>query len=450
VFPTEPIQRYIRLASSKSTDDLTRIRATEVVEARRKLPNKSGMRLAAITQPNVNFTKSQINSWMQIVRDACKEANRPVDNEVRSYMIAEVHKMCETAKIHTAQALGLTIKQEGMQQIPGVQESLSAQFDRQISQIESEILRELKLEELREDVKKSAATVNAAPISEETPAIAPVALQPRFLPTRKKHTWTSFEKWTVFLTTIAIGLACLTLYSSHEFRVWAHIERPEMPTVAPKVVDPAPQAKPDVRSSSRLPKLKSPPRVEVKPAVPQSGPSPVPANPIGGTQTQLERLVETNQRLSESDRARLSDALYDFSTIIDQANSVWAKANRVDVDLKSNDIETRKARLNEVLALDKNYRQAFHAVRQKRHYYQEQIDYIFGDSADNDAAIVINAATDYLNFLSSVESLQGKDEKALVDLLSGEFNRYQTATTRFGLWRQECARRLQRMRDSIK
>ena len=185
-------------------------------------------------------------------------------------------------------------------------------------------------------------------------------------------------------------------------------------------------------------------------AVSQSVPSSVPANPTSGTQTQLERLVEINQRLSESDRARLSDAFYDFATVIDQANGMWAKANRVDVDLKANDLETRKTRLNEVLILDKDYRQAFRAVRQKRHYYQEQIDYIFGDNPDNDASIVTNAATDYLNFLTSIEGLQGKDEKAITNLLSGELNRYQTATTRFELWRQECARRLQRMRDSIK
>lgn len=156
MFPTEPIERYIRLASSKSIDELARVRATEVAEAGHKFTNRSGARLRAITQPSVNFTKSRINCWIQIVRDACKEANRTVDNEVRAYMRAEVHNMCDAAKKHTAQALALTIQQEGMQNIPGVQESLLAQFDLQISQIESEVRRELKLEELKEDVQKSA------------------------------------------------------------------------------------------------------------------------------------------------------------------------------------------------------------------------------------------------------------------------------------------------------
>jgi len=447
MFPTEPIQRYIRLSSAKNIDELARVRAREVAEARRKLPNKSGMRLRAIMQPTVNFTKSRVDCWIQIVRDACKEANRPVDNEVRGYILAEVHNVCEATKEHAAQALALTMRQEGMENLPGVQESLSAQLDRDISQIESEIRRELKLEELKEDVQKSADLTQHAPAAATLP-VRPEAHATIELPIPTSSKWTPGEKWGIPIGALTLIATVVGIISSRDFRVWAHIERPEMPTVAPKLVDPAPQPEPEVRPDNRLHKPKSPPKMTT--AVSQSVPSSVPANPTSGTQTQLERLVEINQRLSESDRARLSDAFYDFATVIDQANGMWAKANRVDVDLKANDLETRKTRLNEVLILDKDYRQAFRAVRQKRHYYQEQIDYIFGDNPDNDASIVTNAATDYLNFLTSIEGLQGKDEKAITNLLSGELNRYQTATTRFELWRQECARRLQRMRDSIK
>ena len=53
-------------------------------------------------------------------------------------------------------ALGLTLQRESMQQVPGVRESLSAQLNQQISQIETEIGRELKIEELKENVQKSA------------------------------------------------------------------------------------------------------------------------------------------------------------------------------------------------------------------------------------------------------------------------------------------------------
>jgi hypothetical protein len=444
MFPTEPIERYIRLSSTKSIEELARVRAEEVAEARRRFPNKSGMQLRAIMQPTVNFTKSRLDCWIQIVRHACKEANRPVDNEVRTYMLTEVHNVCEATKKHAAQALGLTMRQEGMEHIPGVQESLSAELDGQISQIESRIRRELKIEELREDVQKSAELTQHASTYPATSARLETHAETE-RPVVAKPKWTSGEKWGIPIGALTLIATVVGTISNHDFRVWAHIERPTIQVpVSLKDVTVAPPI-------DNTPKPKSfKPKMTAKPMASESVSSPVPANPSKGTQNQLERLVETNRRLPEPDRARLSDALYDFSTTIDLANSMWAKANRVDVDLKSNDIETRKIRLNEVLSLDKNYRQAFRAVRQKRHYFEEQIDYIFGDNPDNDASIVTNAATDYLNFLTSIEGLQGRDQKAIADLLSGELSRYQTATTRFDAWRQECAKRLQRMRDSIK
>jgi uncharacterized protein YoxC len=175
-----------------------------------------------------------------------------------------------------------------------------------------------------------------------------------------------------------------------------------------------------------------------------------PLNPSGQPLTQLARLIEINRRLSEPDRARFSDALYDFEVSIDQANGVWAKANRVDVDLKSNDIEYRKTRLHEVISTAKDYEQAFRSVRQKRHYFDEQIAYIFGDNADNNASIVSNAASAYLYILNTIEHVQSKDDKPILDLILDQHNRYQPAITNFEIWRQECVRRLQQMRDSIK
>jgi hypothetical protein len=59
----------------------------EVTAARLKYQSPSGMRLRAIMQPAVESATARINALVQIVRDACKEANRPVDNEVRAYVL---------------------------------------------------------------------------------------------------------------------------------------------------------------------------------------------------------------------------------------------------------------------------------------------------------------------------------------------------------------------------
>ena len=169
MFPTDPIRNYINLSFAKKTDEIAQKYAAEVVTARLKFPSPSGMRLEAIMQPAVESTRARINSWVQIVRDACKEANRPVDNEVRAYVRAEVHNMCEGARQHTSQLLGLTLQRESMQQVPGVRESLSAQLNQQISRIETEIGRELKIEELKENVQKSAKPADSdKPIKETT------------------------------------------------------------------------------------------------------------------------------------------------------------------------------------------------------------------------------------------------------------------------------------------
>jgi truncated hemoglobin YjbI len=97
MFPTHPIRNYINLSFAKKIDEVARTYAAEVTAARLKMQGRSGMRIRAIMQPAIGAAKARVDSWLQIVRDACKEADRPVDNEVRAYMLAEVHKMCEAS-----------------------------------------------------------------------------------------------------------------------------------------------------------------------------------------------------------------------------------------------------------------------------------------------------------------------------------------------------------------
>ena len=139
----------------------------EVMAARQKFPEPWGNRLREIMQPKVETTRAKINSWVQIVRDACKEANRPVDNEVRAYVLAEVHNRCEGAQ-STRRAPWLQPCSESPQhsrgaRIPYVSAGPSDQTNR------NRIGRELKIEELREDVRKSATPEVSARAPEKEP-----------------------------------------------------------------------------------------------------------------------------------------------------------------------------------------------------------------------------------------------------------------------------------------
>jgi hypothetical protein len=173
-------------------------------------------------------------------------------------------------------------------------------------------------------------------------------------------------------------------------------------------------------------------------------------NQSGRPLTQLERLVDTNRRFSEPDRAHFSEALYDFAAIEDQANTVWGKANNVDTSLNGIEIATRKTRLKEVLSVARDFEKSFRATRQKWHYFEDQAVYIFGDNPDNNAAIISNAADKYLYFVNTIESIQSKEEKPILDILADERSQYQSSTGLFARWKRDCDLRLQQMRDSIK
>jgi len=173
MFPTEPIRNYINLSFTTKINELAKIYATEVTTARQNFPSPGGVRLREIMQPSVRHAQAKIEAWVQIVRDACKEANRPVDDEVRAYMLAEVHNQCEGARIHTARALASTLKRESAEHLPGVRESLTSRLDLQIKQIETDIGRELKIEELKQNVQRDAVKETPAPDAAPIPPANP-------------------------------------------------------------------------------------------------------------------------------------------------------------------------------------------------------------------------------------------------------------------------------------
>jgi hypothetical protein len=263
MFPTDPIRSYINLSFAKKIDESAKAYAAEVTAARLKFPSPSGMRLQAIMQPAVDTARARINAWVQIVRDACKEANHPVDNEVRAYIRTEVHNQCEAARRNTARNLTMTLQRESMQDATGLRESLSTQLNQRISQIETDIGRELKLEELKENVQKSAGDKVPQPVPPEAPTPPGISIGNKPTPAPEtgsaSHKWTSFEKWATGFTVLLLLIAAVGLISNHDFRVWVGIEHPTR--------DPEPEA----------PKADTPkPRLEPPGSPPSTAPAPMP------------------------------------------------------------------------------------------------------------------------------------------------------------------------------
>lgn len=158
MFPTESIRQYVALSFAQRIDELAKAYATEVTNLRRNSSPGSGAYFNGLVQAGVRQAKARIEAWIEIVRAACKEASRPIDNEVRTYMLAEVHNMCTAEKGKIAGSLALALTQSGMKAAPGLEQSLVAEVDREVSVIESKIRREFKIEELKENVKKGADT----------------------------------------------------------------------------------------------------------------------------------------------------------------------------------------------------------------------------------------------------------------------------------------------------
>jgi hypothetical protein len=169
-------------------------------------------------------------------------------------------------------------------------------------------------------------------------------------------------------------------------------------------------------------------------------------------QSQLDRLVETNKTLTKGDRDRLTDAFFEFSQLLDKANTIWAKANYLKVDERGpilKDLQARKGKIPGIEAAAKAFEKSFYESRQKWKYYEDQITVIFGEDPDNHALIVRNATDEYAGQLDSVLALKDANEATLKALLRPEDIRYDDAIHRFALWKSECEHRLERIKASI-
>ena len=174
-------------------------------------------------------------------------------------------------------------------------------------------------------------------------------------------------------------------------------------------------------------------------------------------QTELDALTAINKGMSDGDKERLSNAFFDFSKVLDQANKLLGEANRAGAQLNQAmkgdslaiDIELHRGEFREVLASAKEYERVFSESRHKWSHYDINIRYIYGDNPENNAAIIQNAVADYLFLLNLWTTTVNKEGKSLVGLLGPMQKEFNKETRRFSQWRQNCMHRLEEMKQSI-
>ena len=234
MFPTEPIRRYISLSFAKKLDETAKTYAEEHAKIRPKMSPNSGMYFQAVVTAGVRLQQSKIEAYIEIVRAACREADRPVDSEVRNFMLGQIHSMCQSGKNHVVQAVAREINQSGMSFPEGLLPALTAQANTRISAIESEIEREFKIEELKEGIRQSvevARPVQAAP-SVSMPILAPVVERTNRAAT---HRWTRDQKIGAALILIAL-VTLIVMITTPEIRSRLRLDR--TPGTSPRITTP--------------------------------------------------------------------------------------------------------------------------------------------------------------------------------------------------------------------
>ena len=183
----------------------------------------------------------------------------------------------------------------------------------------------------------------------------------------------------------------------------------------------------------------------------QTGPSREP-------QSKLDRLIEKNGRLSEGDRARLTNALFEFAEALSQANALWGRANQAGARLNqawqdgsiAKDFDAHKNTLSAINSSAKELKQSFPQLRDKWKFYADQTNYIFGDNPDNEGPnTIINAVEGYSNYLDRWIKIQNKEDRSVLDLFDTEQREFNERIRGFALWKQDCERRLEQMKKSI-
>jgi hypothetical protein len=171
----------------------------------------------------------------------------------------------------------------------------------------------------------------------------------------------------------------------------------------------------------------------------------------------FEELAALNAHLSAGDRERLSNALFDFSQVLDQANKVFGAMNSAGAKLNNawqdgsvaKDSESHKARLLAAQTLAKEFEANFSGQREKWKYYQSDIAYVFGSDPDNNALQARNGIDDYLNFLDRWTKIENKNETPILQLMWHAQLRFDGYLHGFSNWKNESVARLDQVKKSL-
>jgi hypothetical protein len=204
MFPPANLTGYLQLTFSKKMDELAQRHAKRVAEVRLTHPSQGGHRIKAILQPSVEHARERVEARLESIRDACKHANLPIDDEVRAFMVSEVHNLCDSSRKHVAQSARMVIQQEGMTPA-GLTDSVLAGLDRQILGIESNLIRDLKIEELAAKAQSDAASNRPAPETKILVPVPPFEHSIRAIPWYKENPF--WGNLSVFLGLLIPGVA---------------------------------------------------------------------------------------------------------------------------------------------------------------------------------------------------------------------------------------------------
>jgi len=181
-------------------------------------------------------------------------------------------------------------------------------------------------------------------------------------------------------------------------------------------------------------------------------PSPAPRTPV-------EILTGMNRNMFQDDKNRFSNALYDYSQILIQANDLGSRANMEGGRLSgawqdgslSESLDNHKNSLSSLAISAREFAKAFTAVRNKWNYFPNQTEYIFGDNPDNTGPnAIIDAANEYgaeLDWWS--KAVTDKKDRSALNLLQPQQIEYDNEVKRFIQWQQASSTRLDEMRTSI-
>jgi hypothetical protein len=186
-------------------------------------------------------------------------------------------------------------------------------------------------------------------------------------------------------------------------------------------------------------------------------PSEIAAKQPPQSSTPLEKLITANMSLPAADKERLSNALFSFAQLLDQATAVLVAINITDAELTTayqtgviaTELESYRGKLIAAQALDKEFEKNFLSERERWKYYQNNFDYVFGPNPDGSMHLARNGIEDFLNYLERWAKIENKTEQPILQLLWWPEIKLHGFVYDFSHWKQESSARLDQVRSSL-